>query len=147
MIVLKKINPFRKLRVKPGQVILFLPAMILLSAGILILRNHFYQPVIRREEFPSKNHGLVIFLKYPLAYPFLGDIEAIIDVYQFPDHHSICIKKIGSHRWASEASDSYGEMEWDRWDRILIRSRDRSLVRSVHLEKYRNLDPEFNNPW
>ncbi len=142
---LKKSNSM--FRIRPSQAILFAPAAILLSAGALVARNFCSRPVIRAQDFPQKNHEVVIYLKYSPVYPFKGGVEATLEVRQFPDHHIVCSKMIGKHRWYSEAVKSYKEIEWKRWDRIIIHSEDGSNTRSVRIGIYSNLDPLDKDPW
>ncbi len=106
---------------KLSQLLLFAPALLLLGLGINTARNHLSREIVRTQDSPDGRHEAVVFLLSSPLYPFSGDVEAFVEVKMREEAKPLALRKLGSHRWASDARDAYREIEWTSPRRIVLR--------------------------
>lgn len=128
----------RRLLRKPskGQAILFTPVALMAGACLLAAYNSLAHPVVAVAESADERFEAVVFLRHPWSYPFYGEVESCLDLRSLPSRRTILEKRLATHRWASEASNTYREIEWAAENRLVLYSQDRRKRHSVvfHLE-------------
>jgi hypothetical protein len=123
------------LRLRPGQVILFAPMALLFVLVLTAIRNGCARPVVMAADSPDGTCEAVVFLEYPPAYPFLGEVRAILEVRRLPGHKPILSQLLSSHRWSSAPFADYHAIEWTEGSRVTLRSADGARARSIFFEE------------
>jgi hypothetical protein len=112
------------LGIRPGQAILFAPAALLLALVLTFAWNAWARPVVRAVDSPDGSREALVFLEYSPAYPFSGEVRAVLEVRRLPGHQSICLLPLGSYRWSSQALGSFQTITWQEPGKVIVRSAD-----------------------
>ncbi len=108
----------------PSKALLFGPAVILCALALLAAQNTYARTVVRAEDSPDRASEAVVYVLYSPFYPLSGEVRAFIELRKLPGHEPILTHALGTHRWYSEASESYRAIEWTGPGRITLRSGD-----------------------
>jgi hypothetical protein len=124
-----------KFPVLSSQILLFAPAALLVLGGMLVLRNCLSRPIAHAQDSPDGEKELLIFLEYPVAYPFSGDVRAILEMRRLPEHTPILERELGSYPWVRTAIEEHKVVDWSVPGKIILRSVDGKRRISIPIDE------------